>query len=129
MATSERFEKLEELHSAISRIDTTISVPETNNLESVLDVVRDIPKKEFPKEYQDAMISNIRNALVQLYTDEVNLLSERIGITIPAPVPAIPVIPEDQLMKTVPWSTGTPNDWPPNPIFTCSSTATDETKD
>ncbi len=133
MATSDRFEKLETLYSAISRIDNTISVEETNNLESVLDVVRDIPKKDFPKEYQDAMISNIRGALVKLYTDEMNTLSSRLGIQMfpedtptapskpyyipPIGVPASPMRSPLYIGDPVP---GTSPLWE-NPVFTCTA--------
>lgn len=129
MATSDRFEKLETLYQAISRLDLTISVEETNKLENVLDVVKDISKDDFPKEYQDAMISNIRGALVKLYTDEMSLLSSRLGIQIPVlnspgQIPSLPVSPSpiyigDPEPRTAPMIGDVPS---MTPIVTCSDT-------
>ncbi|MBR6289197.1 MAG: hypothetical protein IKR19_07680 [Acholeplasmatales bacterium] len=80
MATTDRFNKLQTLFRAIQDLDATTAVENSNILDSVLDVVKDIPKSEYPVELQEKIISNIRGSLIALYNKEVSELGLRIGL-------------------------------------------------
>lgn len=77
---SDRFEKLERLYSAIQKVDNSTSVEDQNKLETIMESVKDVPMSSYPIDCQDKIISSIREALVRLYTDEINLLGDRIGL-------------------------------------------------
>ena len=80
--TTDRFERLKTLFTAIQNLDNTTAVKNDNKdvLDAVLDVIKDIPKSEFPVDCQEKIISNIRESLVVLYNNELKQLGSRIGL-------------------------------------------------
>ena len=80
MATIDRFNRLQTLFGAIQKLDSTVSVENNDIIDLVFEAVKDIPKSEYPIEYQEKIIGNIRDALVALYNKEIKELGVRIGL-------------------------------------------------
>jgi hypothetical protein len=80
MAAIDRFNRLQTLFGAIQKLDSTVSVENSGVIDLVFEAVKDIPKTEYPVEYQEKIIGNIRDALIALYNEEIKQLSVRIGL-------------------------------------------------
>ena len=81
MAKKDTFEKLHALYSAIVDIDRIVNSPNQFDLngecklDQILFYVRDIPKKDYPTECTNKIISCIRSSIVDMYgktLEEIN---------------------------------------------------------
>ena len=67
------------LYEAIVEIDKSLSKNSEDTLDEVLNAVKDIDKKKYPKEFTNTIVSAIRESLVVLYKEQQAAMNEEIG--------------------------------------------------
>ena len=76
----DKFESQKILFQAITDVDKAISANNEDVLDEVLNAVTEINKKDYPEEYKQNIINNIRLSLITLYENQQNKMNQVIGL-------------------------------------------------
>lgn len=76
----DKFESQKILFQAITDVDKAIAASTEDVLDEVLNAVTEINKKDYPEEYKQNIINNIRLSLITLYEDQQNKMNQVIGL-------------------------------------------------
>ena len=78
--SGEEFLKLGVLYTAITDLDQIINNDSDDKLVEAVNAIKELDKKELSVTTQNEIVSAIRKALVNIYTDKINSLNDNIGI-------------------------------------------------
>lgn len=80
MAISDKFARLKSLYTAINDLDNSLSIDDPDIIDTVMNVVKDVPKADYPLVEKQNIIDAIRRSLIVLYAAETKEISQHIGI-------------------------------------------------
>lgn len=88
MSAKSEFEALQVLYQAIVDIDRSINRPRDDNfaaslLEDVLNDIKFINKKEFSDKYTLPIVNNIREAVVEMYKRQQEIINDSLSLSVP----------------------------------------------
>lgn len=84
MTSSDRFEKLKNTYNAIRDIDRLLLLENEDckeKIDEVINIIKDIDKREFDLEYQNSIVSIIRSALLKIYKTDFDSLNREINLS------------------------------------------------
>lgn len=81
MAASDEFEKLKDLYTAISDLDRIFNSDSEEKFDAAVNAVKNLNRKEFSSKLQNKIVSDIKEAVIEIYINDMNSLNGSIGLS------------------------------------------------